>query len=125
MNNFKECPYCHESWLTVDDFLIDKYVEIIGYQADFDKLEDGIFFFNHRKPNCGTTLALEVYNFRGLHSGKVYSERKTNSEECPLFCFDQKQLERCSVQCECAFVREILQVIKDRKGVLYEIKMCR
>ena len=33
--------------------------------------------------------------------------------ECPEFCLHKSELRPCPAKCECAYVREIIQVIKD------------
>jgi len=109
-NRFKTCTCCGEDWKTRDDFINDCSLELIGYQASFDKLEKGILLFNH---TCGTTLALEAGVFKDLYSGPVYTGRKTGTEDCPEYCLDKEELRPCPAECECAWVREMIQVIKE------------
>ena len=112
---FKKCNGCSEVWITQEQFISDKQLGLNGYKANFEKLESGLYFFTHRKPGCYSTMALEVNNFLNLYTGPIYLERKTGSEECPKYCLDKYQLDRCDVSCECAFIREIIQIIKSRK----------
>ncbi|WP_319405320.1 hypothetical protein [uncultured Desulfosarcina sp.] len=114
-NPFKRCPCCFQAWQTRDDFLKDTALKLNGYKADFEKLEYGLFFFTHLQPECNSTLALEVSDFIDLYKGERYLPRRTGETECPGFCLDKNQLERCDAICECAFVREILQVIRSRE----------
>lgn len=114
---FKTCPTCFETWSTRDGFISDVHLELNGYQADLDELDQGLFYFTHYKPNCGTTMTIEVRDFKSLYSGEICSERKTDSKECPRYCFNKEQLDKCDVSCECAFVREIIQIIKNRKAL--------
>lgn len=111
---FKICPMCSTQWETLDDFLNDKSLEINGYQADFQKLEDSFFYFTHNVEGCGTTMTIYAEKFFSLYAGKRYPQRKTGEKDCPGFCLDDKQLERCEAFCECAFNREILRIIKER-----------
>ena len=115
-NYFKKCPSCNEIWSTQNEFITDKLLEINGYKADFEKLEYGLFFFTHKNNNCFSTMAIEVKDFMNLYKGTIYSERKTGGEECPRYCLDKDQLDRCNVLCECAFAREIIQIIKNKRG---------
>lgn len=117
MHSFKKCPNCFEIWATQDEFISDSQIELNGYKTDFEKLEYGLFFFTHKKSGCGSTMALEVTNFKDLYSGTIYSERKTDTEVCPRYCFEKEQLDRCEALCECAFVREIIQIIKRKKSI--------
>jgi hypothetical protein len=105
---------CSTKWETLENFLDDKSLEINAYQADFENLEMSIFFFTHKKDNCFSTLAIEAEKFISLYSGRKYAGRRTGEKECPKYCLDIDQLNRCDAFCECAFNREIIQMIKER-----------
>ena len=109
MQFYKECLKCCHKWFSRDDFLMDSSIEIIGYQVDFDNLLAGHFLFKH---SCGSTLALSVRNFNGLYEGPIFQERATGSDDCPGYCLYQDQLDGCYARCECAYVRNIIEIIK-------------
>lgn len=111
---FKTCSCCGRSWQTRDAFLSDGELKVEGYTADFESLERGLFFVTHRSRECGSTMAFEAQEFLDLYTGPRYPQRKALSDECPRYCLDEKQLGRCTVLCECAFVREVLQVLMGR-----------
>ena len=106
---FRICSCCNHKWKTRDDFLSDPDVKIIGYQANFEVLKAGLFFFNH---DCGTTLALYADLFADLYQGPIFQERLQGGEDCPGYCLNKDDLEPCPAACECAFVREIIQCVK-------------
>ena len=108
---FRKCTVCGQEWAARDDFISDPQVTTIGYQVNFASLDAGYFLFNHCRPECRTTLSLPAGEFFDLYDGPVYQERKTGSPECPGHCLHQDDLRACSLRCECAFVREILQTI--------------
>lgn len=107
---FKRCPTCGFVWSTRDHFLRDPALEIIGYQVNFKKLTLGFFLFNH---SCKTSLAIRAVNFGDLYKGPIFQDRATGSEECPGYCLLEHELLPCPAQCECAYVREIVQIIKN------------
>lgn len=109
---FKTCPMCSMTWGTRNDFLNDRTLELNGYQADFEALEYGLFLFTHHVDGCFTTMAVQVKEFLSLYEGQRFEQRKTGTEECPGYCLQIHRLERCGAGCECAFVREIIQIIK-------------
>lgn len=109
---FKTCPMCSMTWGTRNDFLHDRALHLNGYQADFEDLESGLFLFTHNIDGCFTTMAIRVREFLNMYSGKKFDQRKTGGEECPGYCLHIDQLDRCNAQCECAFVREIIQIIQ-------------
>lgn len=111
---FKLCPCCQRKWSDREEFLADPGLEVVGYQADLEFLEEGLFYFNHRISGCGSTIVIGVSCFLDLYSGPRYTERQTLLEGCPRFCIDKNQLTRCDAVCECAFVREVLQIVKAR-----------
>ncbi len=118
---FKTCPCCNNAWQTRSDFLADSSLEINGYAPDFDNLLEGLFFFTHHATGCFSTMTLKADEFADLYTGEKYLERKTGDEDCPRLCFDKEDLRRCEELCECAYVREIIGVIREHpKGVIAE-----
>ena len=109
---FKQCNVCHKIWGDRQDFISDPEVELVGYQSNFKRLETGLFYFNH---TCRNTLAVKAEAFIDLYSGPLFQERKTGSADCPEYCLHKKQLEPCPAECECAYIREILQILKQDK----------
>lgn len=106
---FKICPKCGHPWPTRSAFLSDPQLEIIGYQAYFPKPELGILLFNHR---CRGTLAVKAGAFSDLYDGPVFQQRLTGSEHCPGYCLHERELSPCPAACECAYIREIIRMIK-------------
>lgn len=113
---FKCCPMCGKHWGNRNDFLNDDLLILNGYQADFEELEYGLFYFTHQAHGCGSTLVIQAKAFLDLYSGAKYSERKTGSDECPGYCLEKDQLSRCDAACECAFIREVIEIIKQKHG---------
>ena len=106
---FKTCTNCQEQWGSLDAFIQDPTIELVGYMPTFDDLGLGLILFNH---DCGTTLACQAALFEHLYDGPVYEMRKTVEPECPGHCLSETDLSSCSIKCSCAFVRETLQIIK-------------
>ncbi len=106
---FKVCMTCNASWKSRNDFLADRNVKLIGYQPYFERLDAGLFLFNHV---CRTTLAIPVAEFFSLYNGTIYDSRITG-DGCPGYCLHQNELDPCPSICECAFVREIIQHIRE------------
>ena len=109
MSAFKVCPNCKFVWHNREEFMSDENVTIIGYQVRFKSLEEGFFLFNH---SCRGTFAVMVRDFADLYDGPVFQERATGSDECPGHCLHKNALDPCPAKCECAFVREIIQILK-------------
>lgn len=106
----KQCPCCGRAWPALDAFLCDSQLEVAGYQANFSDLGAGLFLFNHL--TCGSTIAVPVEFFRNLYDGPVYAERATGTADCPEYCLYVAELGACLARCECAYVREILQIVR-------------
>lgn len=111
MNAFKKCSCCELPWLGRDEFLNDGQIELVGYQANFSQLELGYLLFNHL--SCESTIAVHAGLFKDLYSGPIFAQRLTGTEGCQGFCKDSVALEPCDQKCECAYVREILQIIRN------------
>lgn len=111
MDAFKTCPCCPQTWSTREELLADPNIELVGYQVNFGTLELGLILFNHKA--CRSTLALHARLFRDLYEGPVFAERRTGEAECPRFCLRADELGACAARCECAYIREILQIIRE------------
>ena len=110
MAPFRQCIGCNTVWPDRDAFLCDSNVMLVGYQANFEDLVAGLFLFNH---SCETTLSMPVVAFRDLYDGSVFQRPLTGTAPCPEYCLRQNKLESCPAKCECAFVREIIQVVRN------------
>lgn len=108
---FKQCNKCNHQWETRDDFLSDKTLQVIGYQVFFEDLKFGLFLFNH---SCHTTIAVDTELLMDLYDGPIFSDRKPDGRKCPGRCLNENILSPCSRECKCAFIHEIMQIIKNR-----------
>ena len=111
---FKSCNVCKYIWYSRQDFINDRDIEIIGYQANFTKLEAGFLYFNHR---CKNTIILSTNRFVDLYDGPIFKEAKTGTDECPEYCLNKEELRPCPAKCECAYIREIIQLFKGVENV--------
>ena len=106
---FKICPTCGTEWNSREEFLSDPDIDLVGYQVHFDELTAGLFLFNH---SCKTTMSILAATFVSLYNGPIFSERATSTDSCEELCLRDDELGPCHAECECAYVREILQIIK-------------
>lgn len=106
---FETCPLCEKAWETRNDFLDDPDLAIVGYQAHFEELTEGLFLFDH---SCGTTMALKAGDLLDLYHGQIFETRLTGTDECPGYCIRGYELRSCPAKCDCAFAREVIQIIK-------------
>ena len=119
MKYFKKCTCCESPWFTRDEFLQDENTQLVGYQANFCHLELGYFLFNHLA--CESTIAIPAGLFKDLYAGSVFAVRMTGTEVCQGFCEDIDAIEPCDAQCECAYVREVMQIIRNWPKVDYRM----
>ncbi|MDD3276494.1 MAG: hypothetical protein PHP93_05535 [Kiritimatiellales bacterium] len=113
-NSFKTCPNCKTVWETLNVFLNDPFIEFAGYQVNFEDLKGGLFYFSHTTTECGTTLALPVGKFTALSDRPMLASKGRQPDGCPNLCVRQKSLDPCPVECECIWVREIIQTLHER-----------
>jgi hypothetical protein len=106
---FKVCTLCGETWKNREAFLADPCVRVIGYQPYFQDLEAGMFLFNHDA--CRTTLAIDASRFTDLYRGPMFTARKTGTEDCPGYCLRTSEVRPCPAECECAYVRDVLDMV--------------
>lgn len=108
-SSLKTCAVCRKSWNDRNEFLADPDIMIIGYQVHFKDLNSGLFLFNH---SCNTSLAIKVGRFTDLYNGPIFKESKMGTGECPDYCLRGSDLSPCPSRCECAYVREIIEIIR-------------
>jgi len=113
MNKFKECTTCHHVWENRDSFLSDPTLVLLGYQVNFLHLEAGLFLFSHETADCGTSLAIEAGEFADLYNGPIFETPHASIKKCPHYCLEETSLVPCPEKCECAYVREVLQIVKN------------
>ena len=114
---FKECKVCGQVWKDRQSLLIDASVQLLGYQVYFEDLIAGLFLFNHA---CMGTFSIQAGAFIDLYDGPIFEERKTGSEECPGYCLHKNELRACPAKCECAYVREVIQLVKNWPKAMQE-----
>jgi hypothetical protein len=112
---FKKCSLCAHIWPTRAEFLADPNIRLEGYQVNFGDLTAGIFIFTHSTMKCGTSLGLEAGRFADLYKGAIFEERMEGTRDCSGMCNHSGVLDPCRKKCECAFVREILQIVRNWK----------
>ncbi len=107
---FKKCSKCRFAWLTREAFLGDPNLTIIGYQVHFQELTAGLFLFNH---SCDTTIAVKAGRFHDLYAGPIFGDSLAGTADCPEYCLRKRELRPCPAKCEFAYVREIIQIIRN------------
>lgn len=117
---FKQCPMCAAIWLNRQSFLSDDSLVINGYQADFDDLGAGLFYFTHHVDNCLSTMVVRVKYFFDLNPNQPYPQRKTLTQECPKHCLDSSNIEPCQAHCECAYVRDLIHILENYKATEHQ-----
>lgn len=115
---FKQCPACKKVWEDREELLADSEAHIIGYQAHFADLTLGLFLFNH---SCNGTFAIPAEEFLDMYKGPAFEKKFLDTEQCPGYCRHQKSLEPCPLQCECAYIREIIQILKKHPVASHEV----
>ncbi len=109
---FKQCPLCKQQWNSRDDFLNDSSLAVHGYQVNFNHLKEGLFLFNH---SCGTTLAIPAGEFADLYNGPMFTEHREFTDSCPNYCLSESDLRPCPAACECAYVRDVIDLISKKE----------
>lgn len=106
------CTMCNTIWSDLESLLTDSNLEVIGYQARFDRPHEGFVLTTHNVERCGTTIGISVASLRPLYFGPEYAERRTGSGECPGLCLLEGSLEECEAPCDMAWVRRVIQFMR-------------
>jgi hypothetical protein len=111
-DDFKQCS-CGQSWKTRDAFLADPNISMNGYMAHYDDLHLGLFIFQHNLNGCETAVAIQAGEFVDLYKGETFKENLKGTDTCPEYCSHKSVLEPCPAKCECAWVREVIQIVRN------------
>ena len=109
---FKHCTLCPALWVEAEDFIRDLELRVEGYLAAFTNPEEGLILVTHRKAECGTTLAIPAGALRRFYHGPEYVAHHTGDDDCRRLCVTRDELEACDVECDMAWVREIIQLLR-------------
>jgi len=109
---FKKCNVCNHEWQDRDNFILDPAIRLIGYQANPENLNRGLYLFTHE---CGTTLAVHVENFLDLYQEPKYSLNMSGNNECPGYCRIENELSDCGLECSCVHFRKIMSIMLSMK----------
>ena len=107
---FEQCPSCKALWPTRVGFLADPGVRLIGYRVSFANLLAGVFLFHHR---CEAMVTIHAGEFANLYDGPIFETPRTGGDKCLGYCLRVEELRPCPAQCECAFVREIVHLVRN------------
>lgn len=108
---FKQCTLCPTIWVEAEDFIRDLELRVEGYLAAFKNPDEGLILVTHRRAGCGTTLAIPAGTLKRFYHGPEYTAHHTGDEDCPRHCVKREDFELCDVECDMAWVRQIIQLL--------------
>ncbi len=101
-------------WSDHTEFLSDKEVKYIGYQANFKSPLKGLFMFLHSSRGCNTTLAFKIKDFADT-IGVIVPDKgplRPESHNCQKYCLNQEEVRSCSNEgCPGIVIREMIDKI--------------
>jgi len=110
--HYKACTLCGYEWQTLQSFVQDCNLTVNGYQACFEKAEEGLFLLTHVCPQCHSTLAVRASDFTHWDTGSRPGLLNMGKETCPGRCLNNDDLEPCTAECSMRWVRDVLQYLK-------------
>lgn len=114
--SFKRCTQCGKEWPDRDGFLADPQLRLSGCQVDTENPVGSALLFDHKTPDCGTTLAMSIKMFEDLYDGPRHKVDWAPSAKCPGMCSDPENLDPCPAECRSAHVRHVLQKVRSLAG---------
>ena len=113
---FKKCNLCQSEWASFQDFTNDKNLRFIGYQAHFNKPDEGLFLFNHMNPDCMTTMSLKInVFFEPLNFYGKMGAFEPHGPGCTGNCADESNLDACKNKlCNGRSLRELIQKLTEK-----------
>ncbi len=90
----------------------DPLLILNGYQAHLTRPGTGLFTLTHNRPDCNTTISVQVNNFRSYYSGTIPTIRNIDNPSCPGYCKDPNNFHTCSIDCDLRWIRDVMQMFK-------------
>lgn len=114
---FKVCAKCVYEWGILEEFVRDRSLFLVGYQANFVQPQEGLFLFNHKIPVCNTTLGIEAKKLLPINSlSSPIKSFQPHGEGCMGYCADVNNLNECqNSNCSGKKIREIIKIIIQKK----------
>jgi len=110
---FKTCPHCGTEWPRRDDLLQDPEVRVFGYQLHPVEPLKGFYLFQHGRPGCDTSFAIQTEHFLDLASPSAHECMIFGEKDCEGHCLVVENLGACDAPCRGAAFREVLGIIAD------------
>ncbi len=112
---FKICSKCNTHWNSLNDFMKDSKLIVIGYQAVLSNPIKGMFLFNHCTSGCNTTIAIPLVLFAPLIKQKIPEGEFQRLPDCKGLCLDPNNVQNCeSSFCLGQITRDLLKKFNTR-----------
>jgi hypothetical protein len=106
----KQCPKCQQQWLSLQQFLQAKNVDVIGFQPNCKDPLSGYVYFQHQEEQCQTSFVIKLSEFTSLvpnYNGVEFQFGQVDN--CPGFCLNTNNKRSCdNAVCRGAINREIV-----------------
>ena len=112
---FHTCPCCGQEF-TVQDFLGQHELEVIGLRLDEQRANWNFYFFNHLAPGCFTTFTVPASRFDPYLGEPIPDAIMAGDEECGSHCLTLADHAACENVCHWAPYRRFLQVLLGRRS---------
>lgn len=113
------CPYCKEEF-DLKALIHDPSVDLIGMSFVEDDPEWVYYFFQHEKPNCGSSFVVKVDEFHSEINEPIPTEKLTGRDCCEQHCVSIEDLNACQQECHFAPYRRFLQKMLEWKTLIRE-----
>ena len=115
MSPFQKCGSCGKTWDHWRDFILDRGVNLLGFQAVSGIPDANLIVFEHR---CGSTISVLTKRLRPYFP-EIESEPPLpvlfDSDVCNHYCREVGNLQACDRPCENARDRRMIQLLLEMK----------
>jgi hypothetical protein len=104
---FQTCGSCRHAWPTLDSFILDPGVRLVGLFFHETVLEMSLLVFEHE---CGTSVSVPARRFRHLLPA-AESDAPQVTVECQGHCRRMEDFGGCNEPCSNARDRDLMRLI--------------
>ena len=116
--HFTHCTSCGAGWSTVEDFVTDPSIELIGCQASLLSPDRSVYIFAHHGHECDDTIEVHAGALKEFAFNLDLSARAAGGPTCNHACFASGDLAPCAVNCYMRWVRDLIPMLQNKSLVV-------
>ncbi len=114
------CPCCKEEF-DLEKLIHSPEIELIGMSFIGEEADSAYYFFQHDKPDCGSSFVVSVDKFHSKIEEYVPDHNLSGCDCCDRHCLTITDVRTCKQECHFAPYRRFLEKMIEWKSSIKEV----